>query len=797
MTDRWSRSAAGLCCLLLLITACATRERSVVTDDAPSDASLNGPPLVPSRGKYSAEIRRTSYGVPHVTAKDEVGIGYGVGYSYAQDNFCQLAEAFITAQGERSKHFGGENGGGPDRLSGAIRTTNLKSDVYFKWLNSQVLVDAAWNEQRPEVQALVQGYAAGFNRYLAQNGRANLPTACRHAAWVRDISPLDVMRLTRRYAVQASSLNFIDALFAAQPPNARQAAVGPTASWPIETYSNGSNAVALGKDATANGRGLLLGNPHYPWHGILRFYQFHITIPGKLDVMGASLPGMPLINIGFTKDFAWSHTVNTSEHMTVYELTLDATDPTKYRIGDQWRNLTKQTVDVEVLGKDGATTSHQQDIWQSHYGPVIVLPGLEWSATKAYVLRDANIANNRMMAAWYGMNVAGSLDEFAAAVKTTLGIPWVNTIAADKEGRALYMDVTVVPNLSAEKLAACVPAGVKGKALHGTVVLDGSNPACGWEFSPDLPQPGIVPADKLPVLWRTDYVQNSNDSAWMTNPAAPLAGYSPLISVDDEPQGGRTRMGVSQIQARLAGTDGLPGNKFDMKSLQQIAFNNRSYFGSLLREDLLAICKDAADLKAPCDIFRNWDGTAHLNSVGYPLFEGWRKAIEHLPPATNIWAVPFSAEDPINTPRGLRRDDPAVRKAVRDALAGAVKQLQAAGVDWTKPWGELQYVKYNTERIGVHGGSPSDIYNVMSMMPARPGEEPVIVHGSSYIQTVAFTSEGPVAEGFLTYSQSTDPASPHYIDQLKRFSERNWISQPFTSAQIEADPNLSRISISE
>src|SRR3546814_3731812 len=31
------------------------------------------------------------------------------------------------------------------------------------------------------------------------------------------------------------------------------------------SYGVGSNAVALGKDATTDGRGLLLGNPHYPW----------------------------------------------------------------------------------------------------------------------------------------------------------------------------------------------------------------------------------------------------------------------------------------------------------------------------------------------------------------------------------------------------------------------------------------------------------------------------------------------------------------------------------------------------
>lgn len=36
----------------------------------------------------------------------------------------------------------------------------------------------------------------------------------------------------------------------------------------------------------------------------MRFYQMHLTIPGQLDVMGAALPGLPVINIGFNQHVA-------------------------------------------------------------------------------------------------------------------------------------------------------------------------------------------------------------------------------------------------------------------------------------------------------------------------------------------------------------------------------------------------------------------------------------------------------------------------------------------------------------
>jgi len=56
----------------------------------------------------SAQIRRTTYGVPHIVAKDERGLGYGIGYAYAQDNLCLLADQVLTVSGERSRYFGSQ-----------------------------------------------------------------------------------------------------------------------------------------------------------------------------------------------------------------------------------------------------------------------------------------------------------------------------------------------------------------------------------------------------------------------------------------------------------------------------------------------------------------------------------------------------------------------------------------------------------------------------------------------------------------------------------------------------------------
>ena len=84
-----------------------------------------GPATVAARPHYAATVVRTTFGIPHITANDWGGIGYGTGYAYAQDNLCLLAEEFATVAGERSKWFG------PAATSvlGFDRIDNLTSDV--------------------------------------------------------------------------------------------------------------------------------------------------------------------------------------------------------------------------------------------------------------------------------------------------------------------------------------------------------------------------------------------------------------------------------------------------------------------------------------------------------------------------------------------------------------------------------------------------------------------------------------------------------------------------------------------
>ncbi len=73
----------------------------------------------------------------------------------------------------------------------------------------------------------------------------------------------------------------------------------------------------------------------------------------------------------------------------------------------------------------------------------------------------------------------------------------------------------------------------------------------------------------------------------------------------------------------------------------------------------------------------------------------------------------------------------------------------------------------------------------------------MVTTGSSYIQTVQFNDSGVNAQAFLTYSQSSNPASPNFADQTARFSAKQWITLPFTEAAITGDPGYRTSTISE
>ena len=739
----------------------------------------------------SADIRYTEYGVPHITAKDFAGLGYGYGYAAATDNVCLLAQVYVTVDARRSRYFGADT---PSDFAYGPARTNLASDLYFQQVNDSRVVERLVAAPAPlgprrEVRDLVRGYAAGYNEFLRDHGVTD--PSCRGADWVRPIGELEVYRHFYATFTYAGAGQVVDAIAGAAPPSgavASPAIPGDAVSRVHAAMAGrdmGSNAIAIGSAGTVNGKGLLLGNPHFPWQGARRFWQAQLTVPGRLNVSGASLLGQPIVEIGFNSDVAWSHTVSTAATFGLYQLNLVPGDPTAYLVDGRPERMTTRTVRV------GDVT---RTLYSTRYGPVLSdvfgIPGTGWSGTTAFALRDANRDNLRGLNTWLGLGQAHSTREITEVLSRTQGVPWVNTIATDRRGNALYADVQVVPHVTDELAARCdTPLGQQVFPAEGIPVLDGSRGECAWGRDRDALVPGIFGPSRLPVRSRADYVENSNDSAWLANPHEPLVGYPRIVGDIGTQRGGRTRMGITAIEEGLG--------DFTRTSMQDLLFDDRSFMGEQTAADVARMCASFPDGLAPtssgaavpvgtaCTALSTWDRTMTVDSRGGLLFERFWQRASTVP---GRWLVPFSPADPVATPNTLDTANPKVAQALGDAIA----ELRAAGISPDAPLGEGHYVVRNGTRIPIHGGQGGQgVLNAIEPVWDPTAGDTEVVHGSSHIQVVSFgRGRCPDASTLLTYSQSSDPTSPHHTDQTHLFSQSQWTPSRFCERDILSSPSL-------
>lgn len=770
-------------------------------------------------GKFAATVRYTEYGIPHVLAKDYAGLGFGTGYAAAKDNVCEIANGTVTLSGERSKYFGPDASpstyaGGGTRFSYAQTATNLASDLYFHGMNAGGAVEDLISQPAPlgptrEARDMVKGFAAGFNEYLETE--TIIDPACAGAPWLRPMTELDLYRRMNAVAMATGQGGLADAIVTAQPPATAEAAAAveqapeeaaaAAANLPT-TAGDGpaSNGLALGADATANGRGMVLANPHLPWRGDLRFWQAQQTIPGTLNVSGATILGMPFVAIGHTSSAAWTMTASTATTFTLFQLQLSPDSPTTYVVDGQPEQMQPHDLTVTVRNPDGSLSEVTRTQWWTRYGPVIgpEFGGLDlpWNADTAFVVADANAGNLRFGNTTIGWAKAKTAGDILTALQKTQGMPWTNTMAADSNGNALLSNIQVAPHVTDDFAAACnTPLGQAIFPAERIAVLDGSRSECAWGSDPDSVQPGTFGAGAMPLLERRDFVENSNDSYWLANPDQPLTGFPLILGRENDQQGPRTRGALTSIAEQLA--DG----PFTTADAQQLAVGSTSYAGALAAADTAALCASLpdgiaegtngpVDVSAACDVIANWDRTMTPASTGALLFDRyWRK----VPGGNAIWNVPFSAADPVNTPNTLNTALPQISTALADAVA----ELTAAGFALDAPLAENQYVVRNGVRIPIPGGlGKLGVFNTIQAIwdPAAGYTE--VQHGSTYLHVVGFgNGKCPETSTLLTYSQSADSTSPHYADQTELFSTGEWVSERFCESEILSSPELEVIKL--
>lgn len=837
-----------------------------------SSSSNKEPPVVepppdfvnaPASGP-EATIRRTTNGVPHIIAADLESAAFGMGYAQAQDLVCYLADAFVKARSERAKYFGP----GPGNI-------HIIND--FSYIAQRILSGAAaeFAQMSEASRAMVLGFTAGYNKYVRETDPADFPPECRNGPWVFEITPEDLVAHYRIVAQYASGDLFATgAVFIAVPPGVDPTPVPVMASANPElkqllqdtvmharsgaaerdSYVDtglASNAWGIGSELSEQGRGALLANPHFPYTGTRRFYESQLTVPGYLNIRGAGLLGTPIPLIGFNENLGWSHTVSTSRRFALYELTLKSGDNLKYIKDFVERPIRAETFEIDVNVGAPQPLRFARTFYFSEYGPMLAADAVTggglpaWGVSgRAYTYRDANADTNGLLDTWLEMARASNLDEFQDVFERCGSTLWVNTTYADDQGNAYYIDSSSVPNLSL--LARSVidfklssSAGFASLFNAGLTLLDGNTSRDDWV---EGECGGLVPFAGKPQLVRSDFVQNSNDSYWSTNPAAPLTGFSKLYGPAPGALNPRTRIGVTMLQ-----NPADPGNaaeapagqdaRFGADDLIRVIHNNRSWYAETFLDELVARCTavGAGQVNLPgggsrtvsdaCGVLADWDGVYEQDSVGAHVFRVF--IADYRSKFGSDLTVPFDPTDPIGTPSTPTPADPGnlANDALLVSLAVGLERLDAAAIPYDAPLGDVQTFQPSggappggvPVALGIrypwHGGDGTidGAFNAIGVvnsavaedtrlprlnpaqipatagLSATPGEGWLMARGTSFHFGLEFTDDGPRAVGLLSYSQSTDPDSPFFDDQNRRYSDKDFREFWFTEDEIAAN----------
>ena len=827
--------------------------------------------------RYRATLRRTTDGVPHVLADDRPGLWFGQGWASAEDHGCTLIDQVLKVFGERAANLGP-----------GVDGENIESDFAWRAIGLAEIAADDFDVASDDVVEMFTGFTAGWNDYLASVAGEGLSGWCGEADWVRPLQPVEVYTYARSLALLASSAQMVDYLPGAEPPATAStagvrapgaaaddgldpaadpfavdpsavetsavdpSAVDPVASEPgldlsavdlsgldLEALDLGSNGWAIGRERTAGGSGgMLVGNPHFPWEGELRWAEVHLNIPGEIDMYGAQLLGVPGVGIGFNRGVAWTHTVSAGKRMTAYRLALDPASPTSYLVDGESRPMTSMDRTIEILRPDGTLDTETRTLWRSEYGPIIDFPGIGWTDATTLTFRDANLDNDEFIEQYAALLEVDTLKGLIDVNEEHQGDPLFNTVATGADGVVWYADPSATPNLSdeAEQIFRQQLTDDPLTALawdNGVALLDGSDSRFEWVNAPGARDPGLIPFDGIPQVLRDDYVFNANDSYWVPSDEFLLEGdYSILQGETKTPLSMRTRRNAAVLsaenRARLAGEDGL----FDLEELRNAVFENTGEMAVLLRRHAVDACRAApmvdlpelldedgnvvfeaatVDLTEACGVLARWRGRYNLGSVGAVL---WRATMTRFDEAQRtstgpLFGDPFDPADPTRTP-SRPADDPT---PLLQAMARATQTIEAAGFDLATTLGAAQFTERSGDRVPLHGGTNVDgVTNIVSwsnsststeVAPTRG--EPVapgallrgagypVNFGTSYVFTVALGEGAPRAWALLTYGQTGDRDSPLFESQTIRFSEKNWRRVAYTENQIAEDPQLTEV----
>jgi acyl-homoserine-lactone acylase len=349
------------------------------------------------------EIVRDSFGVPHIFAKTDAEVAYGLAWAHSEDDFKSLQDVILPAKGLMGKVQG---------KSGAA------GDYAFALFRCMEITEAKWSTLTPAFLKLIDGYVQGINAYAKAH-----PKEVLH----KNIFPITMKEYVASSVLALTVFNGAD--------RALMAIFNNTIETDPEINKKGSNAMAVHPSKTTTGEAFLLINAHQPNTGSQAFYEAHLQSEEGMNIHGGLLAGGPCILHGVNENLGWAHTVNYVDRVDVFQLEMNPENPTQYKFDGEWIDLEEKTITLHVKP---VPIGIKRKVYWSKYGATMK------NDQGFFSIRLGANMDIRVLEQWYEMDKAKNFTEFYAAIKDQR-LSMFNITYADKHDTIFYVNNGLVP----------------------------------------------------------------------------------------------------------------------------------------------------------------------------------------------------------------------------------------------------------------------------------------------------------------------------------------------------------------
>ena len=564
-------------------------------------------PLAGSRSGYavSAPVRiiRDAQGVPHILAQNKTDLFFALGYTMAQDRFTEMDIFRKVARGELAELLGV-----PIKISGL---SIVRTDMALRSFRFPERAEAGLKAMAPEDRALIESFAAGINRYLADGGKTLSLYHLLHlqpTPWRPEdsLAVAELMGMSqnegsileeyylerlRRILVPADWELFFPFYPKGAPIITQDYDLGqsfsPSAELPDGVRWGSNNWVISGRKS-ASGLPLLANDPHVPTMLVPTFW-YHVHLQGGgYNIAGMMFPGFPCFGAAYNGKVAWALTNVMADHTDIFREKVNPKNPDEYLADGKWVPFEKEAaVFKRLIGKPVHYTYRK-----TRHGVVMDsgLPGWKVDSAPDEVLVFKYIDTDlpRFFHGYQVMALANSAEEFLAGAKDmALGPMAWNHVFADASGFIGYQTTGHIPIRADNQ-------GVRARE--------------GWDAKNDWQ--GYVPFEQLPHLYnpKKGFVATANNQI-------EVPGYPYYLTAD--------YVGPSRIGRITELIEAKP--KLDLADLKRIQYDVKVLPAQAWVPILLADLEGAQEplLQKAREVLLKWqqeDYRATVDSAGHCLY---------------------------------------------------------------------------------------------------------------------------------------------------------------------------------